>query len=224
MKWLIHGVGLLLSSAILTALSMTGISYIFGGTGFGVLTAAIYFFGVFFFPRRIIRRVEAKKAAVPAPPPAEPSIEDAPAPVPVKKEPKRRPCRPDVVGYQFAVGILVCLLIAGMVSIGSKSSEIDRLRAELEDSRHEGYEVGYSEGESHGYDVGVEAVLDDVDYYSCFSAGYNAGVQAAADGGIILPPAIEHSYLQWLSESGLTFSEWSDAKTALKRWQEKYSP
>ena len=198
MKWLIHGAGLLLSSTILTALSMTGISYIFGGTGFGVLAAAIYFFGVFFFPRRIIRRVESKKAAVPAPPPAEPSAEDAPAPVPVKKEPKRRPCRPDVVGYQFAVGILVCLLIVGVVSIGSKSAEIDRLRSELEDSYHEGYEVGYTEGESHGYNVGAEAVLDDVDYYSCFSAGYDAGFITGQSDLSFPPDAVERVFQSWL--------------------------
>ncbi|MDO4749614.1 MAG: hypothetical protein Q4A39_02105, partial [Eubacteriales bacterium] len=174
MKWLIHGAGLLLSSAILTALSMSGIASSLGGAGFGILTVAVYFFGVYFVPRRVVRRLALKKASAPAPP-LESSVEDAPAPVPAKKEPKRRPCRPDAVGYQFAVAILVCLLIAGIVSIGSKSSEIDRLRAELEDSYHEGYEIGYSEGESHGYNVGAEAILDDIDYYSCFSAGYDAG-------------------------------------------------
>ena len=199
MKWLIYGAGLLLSSAILTALSMTGISSIFGGTGFGALTVAIYFFGVFFIPRHIVHRLALKKASAPAPPP-ESSAEDTPAPVPVKKEPKRRPCRPDVVGYQFAVGILVCLLIAGMVSIGSKSSEIDRLRSELEDSYHEGYEVGYAEGESHGYNVGVEAVLDDVDYYSCFSAGYDAGFVTGQSDLSFPPDAVERVFQSWLEE------------------------
>lgn len=210
MKWLIHGAGLIVSSVLLTALSMSGISASFGGVGFGILTVVVYFFGVFYLPRCIIRRVEAKRAAAS---PAESASEDA---SPVKREPKRMPCRPDVVGYQFAVAVLVCLLVACVLNVGSKSSEIDRLRAELEDSYHSGYEDGYSEGESHGVYIGYEELLDDVDYYSCFSSGFSSGVRAGSDGGIILPNTIEHLYLQWLAESDFTFSEWSDAKSALK--------
>ena len=198
MKWLIYGAGLLLSSALLTALSMSGLAASLGGAGFGIVTVVVYFLGVFFLPRRIIARISRRKAAAPAPPPAEPSAEGAPAPVPAKKEPKRRPCRPDVVGYQFVVAILVCLLIVCVVSIGSKSSEIDRLRSELEDSYHEGYEVGYAEGESHGYNVGAEAVLDDVDYYSCFSAGYDAGFITGQSDLSFPPDAVERVFQSWL--------------------------
>ena len=101
---------------------------------------------------------------------------------------------------EFAVCILVCLLIVGVVSIGSKSAEIDRLRSELEDSYHEGYEVGYAEGESHGYNVGVEAVLDDVDYYSCFSAGYDAGFVTGQSDLSFPPDAVERVFQSWLEE------------------------
>ena len=116
MKWLIHGAGLIVSSVLLTALSMSGISASFGGIGFGILTVFVYFFGAFYLPRCIIRRAGAKGASAP---PVESAFEDA---APIKKEPKRSPCRPDVVGYQLAVAVLVCLLIACALNTGSKSS------------------------------------------------------------------------------------------------------
>lgn len=189
MKWLIHGVGLIVSSALLTALSMSGISSSFSGAGFGILTVVVYFFGVFYFPRCIIRRAEVKRASAP---PAESASEDA---VPVKREPKRRPCRPDVVGYQFAVAVLICLLVACALNVGSKSSEIDRLRAELEDSYHNGYEDGYSEGESHGYSIGYDNGVSDGSEYG-YASGY--AERNSELGGIHIPEQ--------------TFSEWSNSR------------
>lgn len=189
MKWLIHGAGLIVSSVLLTALSMSGISASFGGVGFGILTVVVYFFGAFYLPRRIIRRVEAKRAAAS---PAESSSEEA---VPVEREPKRSPCRSDVVGYQLAVAVLVCLLVACVLNVGSKSSEIDRLRAELEDSYHNGYEDGYSEGESHGYSIGYDNGVSDGSEYG-YASGY--AERNSELGGIHIPEQ--------------TFSEWSNSR------------
>lgn len=189
MKWLIHCAGLIISSALLTALSMSGVSASFGGAGFGILTVVVYFFGVFYLPRCIVRRVKVKKAVAP---PVEPAFDDA---APINKEPKRRPCRPDVVGYQFAVAILVCLLVACALNTGSKSSEIDRLRAELEDSYHNGYEDGYSEGESHGYSIGYDNGVSDGSKYG-YASGY--AERNSELGGIHIPEQ--------------TFSEWSNSR------------
>lgn len=199
MKWLIYGAGLLLSSALLTALSMSGLAASLGGACFGIVTVVVYFLGVFFLPRRIIARISRRKAAAPAP------VEDVAVrepPASEVKEMKRRPLRRDVVGYQLAIFVLAGLLLLACLNIGSRSSEIERLQAELEDEYHAGYNDGYAEGESS---QGGE-------YYSCFSSGFSAGVAANSSGSIITGDDIEKSYLQWLADAGFSFSEWSDAK------------
>lgn len=54
MKWLVYGCGLLISSAALVALSMSGVFPALGGIGSGLLTVCVYFLGVYLAPRLII--------------------------------------------------------------------------------------------------------------------------------------------------------------------------
>ena len=58
MKWLVYGCGLLISSAVLVALSMSGALPALGGIGSGLLTGCVYFLGVYLAPRLIIHRLQ----------------------------------------------------------------------------------------------------------------------------------------------------------------------
>ena len=56
MKWFIYGIGIILTSLIFTILQYSG--YTLGG----IPTAIIFYFGVHFFPSRIIRHIEQKSS------------------------------------------------------------------------------------------------------------------------------------------------------------------
>lgn len=70
MKWLIRIVSLFITCAVFTLLRYIVFPYL-GGLIAGILTVALFYFGVWFIPSRIIRRMEERKK--PAPPPVTPS-------------------------------------------------------------------------------------------------------------------------------------------------------
>ena len=165
MKWLIYGAGLLVSAALLTALRTFGLYPATSPLGAGAVTVVIFFFGVYFFPRLIIRRIEAKRAAAPVDVSAAvdvpaPVIVDAPAPEEtpeeVTAEPKRKPIRRDVAGYQLAVFVLVVLLVLSALDNGSLRSDIEEVQLQSDERYHDGYDEGYRDGESTAYDNGYE--------------------------------------------------------------------
>ena len=90
MKWLVYGCGLLISSAALVALSMSGVFPALGGIGSGLLTVCVYFLGVYLAPRLIIHRLQQRVS------------KEKPEDI-VTIEPNRKPVRRDVVGYQLAI-------------------------------------------------------------------------------------------------------------------------
>lgn len=85
MKWLVYGCGLLISSAALVALSMSGVFPALGGIGSGLLTVCVYFLGVYLAPRLIIHRLQQRVS------------KEKPEDI-VTIEPNRKPVRRDVVG------------------------------------------------------------------------------------------------------------------------------
>ena len=181
MKWLIYGAGLLVSAALLTALRTFGLYPATSPLGAGAVTVVIFFFGVYFFPRLIIRRIEAKRAAVSVDVSAAvdvpaPVIVDTPAPEEtpeeVTAEPKRKPIRRDVAGYQLAVFVLVVLLVLSALNNGSLRSDIEELQLQNEEQYHDRYEEGYSAAEDIAYENGYTAGCDDA-----YSTGYEEGRQ-----------------------------------------------
>ena len=150
MKWLVYGCGLLISSAALVALSMSGVFPALGGIGSGLLTVCVYFLGVYLAPRQ---RVSKEKP------------EDI-----VTIEPNRKPVRRDVVGYQLAIFILVCASVLFALRCGSASSEVEQLQAQLEEQYHDRYEEGYADAESTAYESGYDVGCKDG-----YSTGYADG-------------------------------------------------
>ena len=130
MKWLVYGCGLLISSAALVALSMSGVFPALGGIGSGLLTVCVYFLGVYLAPRLIIHRLQQRVS------------KEKPEDI-VTIEPNRKPVRRDVVGYQLAIFILVCASVLFALRCGSASSEVEQLQAQLEEQYHDRYEEGY---------------------------------------------------------------------------------
>ena len=157
MKWLIYGCGLLISSAVLIVLSMSGALPALGGIGSGLLTVCVYFLGVYLAPHFIIQRLRHRVS--------EEKPDDL---VPV--EPKCKPVRRDVVGYQFAVLVFVALAVYAVVEIGWSKTEIEKLQAQLEVQYHDGYEEGYIDAESTAYENGYDAGCKDG-----YSTGYADG-------------------------------------------------
>ena len=157
MKWLIYGCGLLISSAVLIVLSMSGALPALGGIGSGLLTVCVYFLGVYLAPRLIIQRLLQR---VPKEKP-----EDI---VPI--EPKRKPIRRDVVGYQLVVFILVCLSVLLALRYGSASNDVEQLQSQLEEQYHDRYLEGYADAEAAAYENGYNAGCEDG-----YSTGYSEG-------------------------------------------------
>ena len=83
MKWLVYGCGLLISSAALVALSMSGVFPALGGIGSGLLTVCVYFLGVYLAPRLIIHRLQQRVS------------KEKPEDI-VTIEPNRKPVRRDI--------------------------------------------------------------------------------------------------------------------------------
>lgn len=170
MKWIIHGAGLLISAILLTALRTFGLYPSTSPVGAGVATVLIFFLGVYFFPRLIIKSVENKRASAPPDTPAvhqdEPSVEPAPLPecstveAPVPKR-KYKPIRRDVAGYQLAVFCLSVVAVLSVLNYFSMRSDADALQAQLEEQYHDRYEEGYSDAESVSYDNGYDAGRQD---------------------------------------------------------------
>ena len=90
--------------------------------------------------------------------------------VPVAQNRKVKSSRRDVVGYQFAVFILVCLLVLLTLRYGSVSNDVQQLQAQLEVQYHDGYEEGYIDAESTAYESGYDAGCEDG-----YSTGYADG-------------------------------------------------
>lgn len=158
MKWLMHGAGLLVSAVIITALRTFGLDAAFGGIGTAAVSVLVFFFGVYFFPRLIIRRIEARRAAAPvpeAPPSPALSVDELPS-VESDVEPKRKPIRPCVSGYQLAVAILLFFSIFFAIKYFSASGHADELSAASEARYHEGYEAGYQDAGDTSYESGYE--------------------------------------------------------------------
>lgn len=141
MKWLVYGCGLLISSAALVALSMSGVFPALGGIGSGLLTVCVYFLGVYLAPRLIIHRLQQRVS------------KEKPEDI-VTIEPNRKPVRRDVVGYQLAIFILVCATVLLALRCGSASAEVDGLQAQLEEQYRDRYEEGYADAESTAYESG----------------------------------------------------------------------
>ena len=244
MKWLIRIAGFLVTAAVFTALRYSDIFLRVGSVGTGLITAAVFYFGVYFIPDRLIRRMDAKRAhdapAVPDAPAADApeeicaypmmkqasSAQDAPAAPSPKEEkaPERRPIRPYNSGYVLVILFLsVCLLISVIASAGN-SSKIQQLQLDLSESYNEGYrdaENDNQEAADNAYNEGYANALGTVDFYSSFSSGFAAGSRSS--GTLTDWNECASAYDSWYS--GLdtqSFSEWSDAKKALEAIQEKY--
>jgi hypothetical protein len=157
MKWLVYGCGLLISSAALVALSMSGVFPALGGIGSGLLTVCVYFLGVYLAPRLIIHRLQQRVS------------KEKPEDI-VTIEPNRKPVRRDVVGYQLATFILVCASVLFALRCGSASSEVEQLQAQLEEQYHDRYEEGYADAESTAYESGYDVGCKDG-----YSTGYADG-------------------------------------------------
>lgn len=157
MKWLVYGCGLLISSAALVALSMSGVFPALGGIGSGLLTVCVYFLGVYLAPRLIIHRLQQRVS------------KEKPEDI-VTIEPNRKPVRRDVVGYQLAIFILVCASVLFALRCGSASAEVDGLQAQLEEQYHGRYSEGYTDAEGTAYESGYDA-----GYKDGYSAGYADG-------------------------------------------------
>lgn len=156
-KWLVYGCGLLISSAALVALSMSGVFPALGGIGSGLLTVCVYFLGVYLAPRLIIHRLQQRVS------------KEKPEDI-VTIEPNRKPVRRDVVGYQLAIFILVCATVLLALRCGSASAEVDGLQAQLEEQYRDRYEEGYADAESTAYESGYDAGCKDG-----YSTGYADG-------------------------------------------------
>ena len=141
MKWLVYGCGLLISSAALVALSMSGVFPALGGIGSGLLTVCVYFLGVYLAPRLIIHCLQQRVS------------KEKPEDI-VTIEPNRKPVRRDVVGYQLAIFIFVCATVLLALRCGSASAEVDGLQAQLEEQYRDRYEEGYADAESTAYESG----------------------------------------------------------------------
>lgn len=90
--------------------------------------------------------------------------------VPVAQNRKAKSSRRDVVGYQFAVFILIVLAVYAVVKIGWSKAEIEKLQAQLEEQYHDGYEEGYADAEAAAYENGYNAGCEDG-----YSTGYSEG-------------------------------------------------
>ncbi len=157
MKWLVYGCGLLISSAVVVALGMSGVLPALGGIGSGLLTVCVYFLGVYLAPRLIIQHLLQR---VPKERP------DNLVPI----EPKRKPIRRDVVGYQLAIFILVCLSVLLALRYGSASNDVEQLQSQLEEQYHDRYLEGYADAEAAAYENGYNAGCEDG-----YSTGYSEG-------------------------------------------------
>ena len=187
MKWLIYGAGLLVSSIILTALRFSPMWPHLGGLGAGLITCALYFFGVFFIPRKVIPLADARKKSSPSASEGSPS--DKPA-----KRPKLRPCRPDVVGYQFAIFILIAALFVSLITDSPAYRELENeMEVAVNEAYHEGYNDGYDDGYADTSERYDEGYLD----------GYADGYEYCENGGLWLPSE---------RDTPPSFSDWSNAK------------
>lgn len=183
MKWLIYGAGLLVSSIALTALRLSPLWQHLGGLAVGLITCAVYFFGVFFIPRKVVALIEARKAARTA------SASEVPPVQPV--EPKRRPCKPYASGYQLVILVLAVALFLSLITESPAYRDLENeMETAVDEAYREGYNAGYDEGSAGRYEEGY---LD----------GYNDGYEYRDSGGLWLPS--ERDALP-------SFSEWSDAK------------
>lgn len=111
MKWLVYGCGLLISSTVLVALSMSGVLPALGGIGSGLLTVCVYFLGVYLAPRLIIHRLQQRVS------------KEKPEDI-VTIEPNRKPVRRDVVGYQLAIFIRIARVVVVGVAVAVDIAEI----------------------------------------------------------------------------------------------------
>ena len=186
MKWVIRIVGFLVTAAVLTLLRSAQLPV----AAVGIITAAVFYLGIFFIPDRIIRAAEAKRAH------DAPSVPDAPAPdapeeicaypmmkqasaaleAPASPPPKEekaaehRPLRPYNSGY---VLVILCLVVLLALSIFTKSPAEKELENEYRTSLEE-MEAQKDAEYSEGYDAG-------------YAAGYTDGFEHCESGGILLP-------------------------------------
>ena len=149
MKLLIYVGGLLVSSALVVILGISGVMATLGSVGANLIASSIYCLGVYVIPRLIIKRLQKRV------PEKKPSNS-------VSAEPEHKSIRHDLSGYQFAVFFLVCLFIGSIIQDCDKSAEIEKLEIQLEEQYHDRYEEGYDEG----YDAGRD---------DAYSTGYEDG-------------------------------------------------
>ena len=74
--------------------------------------------------------------------------------MPASQSEKAKHSRRDVVGYQLALFILVCLSVLLALRYGSASNDVEQLQAQLEEQYHDGYEEGYADAEAAAYENG----------------------------------------------------------------------
>lgn len=203
MRWGMRFLGLLFASAALVAIKYASLYPSDSPAGAAIVTGLIFFFGVYFIPDRITRQIEKKRAEAPDAPDAPTAdvpeeicapemkqaipAQDTPVEHMPKEEkvPKRRRIPSDVVGYQFAVFILLCLAVLFAINSFGASAQIEELNIKLDERYHDGYrdaenDIGrttfaaYSEGLDIGYGDG-------------YKAGYTDGFEHCERGGLLLP-------------------------------------
>ena len=143
MKLLIYVGGLLVSSALVVVLGISGVMSTLGSVGANLLASSIYCLGVYVIPRLIIKRLQKR---VPEKKPSTSTFAES----------EHKPVRSDFSGYQFEVYILLCFSIISVFQLGSKSAEIEKLETQLEKQYHDRYEEGYDEGYDYAYSAGYE--------------------------------------------------------------------